>query len=95
MYSIALTTYLSALKTIKMPWFRKTKREIDLVGEKTLIEQLRKKELRGSIVSNADVARELASKRSKSTTPHNSSSPRKSRSTHNVGMPPQLNDWER
>ena len=55
---------------------RKAWHEIDPVGRKTLIEQLRKIEVSFGIVGNADVARELASKRRKSTTPRKSSSSR-------------------
>ena len=57
---------------------RKAQHEIDPAGRKALIEQLRKTEVPRGIVGNADVARELVSKRCKSITPHISSSSRKS-----------------
>ena len=57
---------------------RKARHEIDPVGRKALIDQLRKTEVPRGIVGNADVAGELALKRRKSTTP------RKSPSSHKV-----------
>ena len=74
---------------------RKAQHEIDPVGRKALIEQLRKIEVPRGIVGNIDVARELASKRRKSTTPRKSSLSRKSPSSCKVGTPPQWIDWER
>ena len=56
---------------------RKARHEIDPVGRNALIEQLRKTEVPRGIVGNADVAKELASKRRKSTTPRKSPSSRK------------------
>ena len=47
---------------------RKTRHEIDPVGRQALTEQLRKTKVPRGIKGNADVARELASKRRKSTT---------------------------
>ena len=67
---------------------RKARHEIDPVGRNALIEQLRKTEVPRVIVGNVDVARELASKKRKSTTP------RKSPSSRKVGTPPQWIDWE-
>ena len=73
---------------------RKGRHEIDPVERKALIEQLRKTEVPRSIVGNADVEGELASKWRKSTTPHNSPSSSKSPSSRKVGTPPQWIDWE-
>ena len=73
---------------------RKARHEIDSVGRKALHEQLRKTEVPRGIVGNADVARELASKRRKSTTPRKSPSSRNSSSSRKGGTPPQWVDWE-
>ena len=67
---------------------REARHEIDPVGRKALIEQLRKTEVPRGIVGNADVARELALKGRKYTTP------RKSPSSCKVETPPQWIDWE-
>ena len=60
---------------------RKARHEIDLVGRKHLIKQRMTTEVPSGVVGNADVARELASKRRKSTTPRQSPSSRKVEST--------------
>ena len=73
---------------------RKARHEIDPVGRKALIEQLRKTEVPRGILGNADVARELASKRCKATTPHKAPSLRKSPSSRKIGTPPQWIDWK-
>ena len=74
---------------------RKARFEIDPVERKALIEQLRKTEVPRGIVGNADVARQLSSKRRKSTTPRKPPSSRKSPSSRKVGTSPQWIDWER
>ena len=71
---------------------RKARHEMDSVGRKTLIEQLRKTKVPRGIVGNADVARELVSKRRKSTTPRKSPSSRNSPSSRKLGPPPQWID---
>ena len=63
---------------------RKAGHEIDPVGRNALIEQFSKIEVLRGIVGNAYVARELASKRRKSTTPCISPSLRKSPSSRKV-----------
>ena len=55
--------------------------EIDPLGREALIEQLRKTEVSRGNFGSAEVARELASKRRKSTTPRKFPSSRKSPSS--------------
>ena len=53
---------------------RKAKHEVDPVGRKSLVEQLRISEIPRDVVGNAEISRELSQRKRKSTTPHKSSS---------------------
>ena len=53
---------------------RKAKNEVDLVGRKSLVEQLSKTELPRGVVGNAEISLELSQRKRKSTTPRKSPS---------------------